>query len=159
VRGENPARTGLGSMEWKQATECASSRNPNGVTIDGANDQGGTERDHPAGAPRPRLGDCELIRPLGRGAMGGVYEARQVSLNRRVTVKMSRAGGCATEAGVQGFQNEGEAVAQLDHPRIVPIYEVGKIDDCHYFSMKLIPGGSLAQRLDAFHSNTRAAAR
>ncbi len=91
--------------------------------------------------------------------MGVVYEARQVRLNRLVAIKMIRAGAFATEAEVQRFQNEAEAVAQLDHPRIVPIHEVGKIGDCHYFSMKLIRGGSLAHRLDAFRSDTRAAAR
>ncbi len=87
--------------------------------------------------------------------MGVVYEARQAGLNRHVAVKMIRAGQFATEAEVQRFQNEAEAVAQLDHPRIVPIYEVGKIKDHHYFSMKLIPAGSLANRLDAFPSDTR----
>jgi serine/threonine-protein kinase len=107
-------------------------------------------------APR-RLGDFELMKPLGRGAMGVVYEARQVSLNRRVVLKLIRAGVFATETEVQRFRNEAEAVAQLDHPRIVPIHEVGMDDECHYFSMKLIPGGSLANRLDEYRDNPRAA--
>jgi WD40 repeat protein/tRNA A-37 threonylcarbamoyl transferase component Bud32 len=118
----------------------------------------GSGGDHPAGATSRRLGDYELIRLLGQGAMGSVYEARQARLNRLVAIKMIRAGAFATDAEVQRFQNEATAVAQLDHPRIVPIHEVGKIGDCHYFSMKLIRGGSLAHRLDAFRSNPRAAA-
>ena len=92
-----------------------------------------------------RLGDFELVRRLGEGAMGVVFEARQVSLNRPVAVKMIRAGLFAGEADLRRFRIEAEAVAHLDHPRIVPIYDVGEHQDCHYFSMKLIRGGSLAQ--------------
>ena len=117
----------------------------------------GSRDDRRIGAPLVRLGDFELIQPLGRGAMGVVYEARQLSLNRLVAIKTIRAGVFATEAEVQRFRNEAEAVAQLDHPRIVPIHEVGKIGDCHYFSMKLLPGGSLAHRLETFRADPLAA--
>ena len=106
-----------------------------------------------------RLGDFELIRRLGEGAMGAVFEARQVSLNRPVAVKMVRAGLFAGEADLRRFRIEVEAVAHLDHPRIVPIYGVGEHDDCHYFSMKLIRGGSLATRLPDSPADPRAAAR
>ena len=119
--------------------------------------------DAPAGLSAPwtptRLGDFELVRRLGEGAMGVVFEARQVSLNRPVAVKMIRAGLFAGEADLRRFRIEAEAVAHLDHPRIVPIYGVGKHDDCHYFSMKLIRGGSLARRLAVYPANPRAAAR
>src|SRR5262249_54003023 len=67
-----------------------------------------------------RLGECELVRRLGEGSMGVVYEARQVSLNRPVAVKMVRAGLLAREADPRRFRIEAEAVAHLDHPRIVP---------------------------------------
>jgi eukaryotic-like serine/threonine-protein kinase len=106
-----------------------------------------------------RLGDFELVRRLGEGAMGVVFEARQVSLNRPVAVKMIRAGLFAGEADLRRFRLEAEAVAHLDHPRIVPIYGVGEHQDCHYFSMKLIRGGSLAGRLPAYPADPRAAAR
>jgi WD40 repeat protein len=106
-----------------------------------------------------RLGDFELVRRLGEGAMGVVFEARQVSLNRSVAVKTIRAGLFAGEADLRRFRVEAEAVAQLDHPRIVPIYGVGEREDCHYFSMKLIPGGSLASRLTEYLADPRAAAR
>ena len=106
-----------------------------------------------------RLGDFELVRRLGEGAMGVVFEARQVSLNRPVAVKMVRAGLFAGEADLRRFRIEAEAVAHLDHPRIVPIYGVWEHEDCHYFGMKLIPGGSLARRLPAYTADPRAAAR
>ncbi len=110
------------------------------------------------GAPM-RLGDFELVRRLGEGAMGVVFEARQVSLNRPVALKMIRAGLFAAEADLRRFRIEAEAVAHLDHPRIVPIYGIGEHDDCHYFSMKLVRGGSLAQRLPDYAADPRAAAR
>ena len=106
-----------------------------------------------------RLGDFELVRRLGEGSMGVVFEARQVSLNRPVAVKMTRAGLFAGEADLRRFRLEAEAVALLDHARIVPIYGVWEHEGCHYFGMKLIPGGSLARRLPEFTANPRAAAR
>ena len=106
-----------------------------------------------------RLGDFELVRRLGEGAMGVVFEARQVSLNRPVAVKMIRAGLFAGESDLRRFRLEAEAVAHLDHPRIVPIYGVWEDQDCHYFSMKLIRGGSLARRLPSSPADPRAAAQ
>ncbi|MFO0950107.1 MAG: serine/threonine-protein kinase [Isosphaeraceae bacterium] len=106
----------------------------------------------------PTVGEYELVRRLGRGAMGDVYEARQVRLNRVVALKMIRAGLLASDEDVQRFRNEAEAVALLDHPRIVTIYAVGEDQGLHHFSMKLIRGGSLAERVEAFRKDPRAAA-
>jgi WD40 repeat protein len=106
----------------------------------------------------PTIGDYELIRRLGRGAMGDVYEARQVRLNRIVALKMIRAGLLATDEDVQRFRNEAQAVALLDHPHIVTIYAVGEDEGFHHFSMKLIRGGSLEERIGAFRKDPRAAA-
>ncbi len=128
---------------------------------DSADPRGARLGAHDLSAPLipTRLGDFELLRRVGEGTMGVVFEARQVSLNRPVAIKMIRVGLFAGEADLRRFRLEAEAVAHLDHPRIVPIYGVWEDRDCHYFSMKLIPGGSLARRMPSFTEDPRAAAR
>src|SRR5262249_46321636 len=104
------------------------------------------------------FGDYELQRMLGEGGMGIVYQARQLSLNRPVALKMIKAARFASAADLRRFQNEADAVGGLDNPNIVPIFEVGKFEDQHYFSMKLIGGESLDKRLKDYAADPRRAA-
>src|SRR5262245_31614796 len=90
-----------------------------------------------------RLGDFEIICEVGRGGMGVVYEARQVSLNRPVALKVLSSGLGLSPHAVQRFRREAAAAAKLHHTHIVPVYATGEQDGTHFYAMELVEGPSL----------------
>jgi eukaryotic-like serine/threonine-protein kinase len=113
----------------------------------------------PLGTKVRYIGDYELLEELGRGGMGVVYKARQSKLNRLVALKMILAGEYAVVKELARFRSEGHAVARLQHPNIVQIFEVGEHDGHPYFSLEFVDGGSLAQKLDGTPLPPRPAAK
>ena len=113
-------------------------------------------------APSPAMpasvGEYELLDELGRGGMGVVYRAHQASLDRDVAVKMILRGDWASAVDLARFRSEAESAARLEHPNIVPIYEVGEHDGLPFFSMRLIDGVTFSQRMSEGPMDSRAAA-
>ena len=96
----------------------------------------------PAALPARRLGDFELVREIGRGGMGVVYEVRQSSLQRRVALKVLPPGLGLSREGLARFEREARAAAALHHTNIVPVYAIGEDQGFHFYAMELIEGAS-----------------
>lgn len=96
-------------------------------------------------APRKRLGDFEIVREIGRGGMGIVYEARQLSLNRKVALKVISGGLALSTSAIVRFRREAEAAAKLHHTNIIPIHFTGEVDGTHYYAMEFVEGTTLDQ--------------
>ncbi len=95
-----------------------------------------------------RLGDFEILGELGRGGMGVVYEARQISLNRRVALKVLPPGLGLTQDARIRFEREAQAAARLHHTNIVSVHAIGEQDGHHFYAMELVDGGPLSRILD-----------
>jgi WD40 repeat protein/serine/threonine protein kinase len=106
-----------------------------------------------------RIPGYEILAELGRGGMGVVYKARQIGLNRLVAIKMILSGSLAGESEIARFKNEAEAVAKLQHPNIVQIYEIGEYQGHPYFSLEYVDGGSLDRKLQGTPQPPEEAAR
>lgn len=107
----------------------------------------------------PRLADYEILEEIGRGGMGVVYKARQISLNRIVAVKTLQTGRVDTLINQLRFQSEAESAGGLDHPHIVSVFEIGEADEQPFFSMPLIAGTTLSRRIAEGPLANREAAR
>jgi serine/threonine protein kinase len=105
--------------------------------------------DNLTGAPLKRLGDLRIVREIGRGGMGIVYEAVQETLDRRVALKLLPRHSFLDLRTVQRFRREAQAVAQLHHPHIVPVFGVGEQEGLHYYVMQLIAGRGLHEVIRA----------
>ncbi len=102
------------------------------------------------GTPLPeRFGGFDIVRELGRGGMGIVYEARQATLDRTVALKVLIGGARASASDNERFYTEARSAARLQHPNIVAVYDVGEHDGQPYFTMRRVDGETLAQRLIA----------
>jgi serine/threonine protein kinase len=107
-----------------------------------------------------RLGDFRILREVGRGGMGVVYEAEQVSLRRRVALKVLRFGAVTDEVAMRRFQREAETVGRLHHTNIVPIFAVGAEEGVRYYAMQFIEGRDLSALVrEAREAGQRLAAR
>ncbi len=101
--------------------------------------------------PGQTVGDFRLLREIGRGGMGVVYEAEQISLRRRVALKILPFTAGHDEKQINRFKNEAQAAAQIKHPNIVPVFAVGEECGVHYYAMQLVEGQSLTTLLAELH--------
>jgi WD40 repeat protein/serine/threonine protein kinase len=149
------------TLDFKSDLSRPSSPPPGDTPSNAATIPRGAEAKTPSGTPilSQHIPGYELLGELGRGGMGIVYKARQIKLNRIVALKMILAGAQADPSQMARFRAEAEAVARLQHPCIVQIYEISEHDGCPYFSLEYVDGGTLAQKLTGAAQPPRLAAQ
>ena len=147
---DTPGRTLAGEVDPGQATGGVTLAHETSVTATGVGDatHAGPTDSPPAHRPAPTIAGYEIEGELGRGAMGVVYRARQVRLNRPCALKVILAGAHADPVAAVRFLAEAEAVARLQHPHIVQIHHIGEADGLPFFELEYVEGGSLDRRLD-----------
>lgn len=117
---------------------------------------GNSGEQNPSSAPTlPVFGDFELLEEIARGGMGVVYLARDKGLDRIVAIKTILNGQFASQESKARFFAEAAAAAKLDHPGIIPVYEIGEVQDQPFFAMKYISGGSFASQMNRYRSDLR----
>jgi eukaryotic-like serine/threonine-protein kinase len=114
------------------------------LPVDGGSNGPTAEADAHTAAAGKVFGEFQIVREIGRGGMGVVYEARQFNIGRRVALKVLPLAAAMDPKALQRFQLEAQVAALLQHPHIVPVHAVGTVDQVPYFAMQLIEGGSLA---------------
>ncbi len=140
LRGLCPRCTVRACLESAEALEPAGEDRPRGR-------EGPTEAGELAPTAERFFGGYELLEELGRGGMGVVYRARQLNVQREVALKMVAPQRLVSAHDVQRFKLEAETAARLDHPNILPIYDVGECQGQPYYTMKLVRAGNLAGRM------------
>ena len=113
----------------------------------------------PTFEPRQRVGDYEILEEIGRGGMGVVFRARQISLDRIVALKMILRGELASASDLTRFRGEAESAARLHHPNVTAVYEIGDHEGQPFFSMQFVEGTTLARRIAEGPLPAREAAR
>jgi WD40 repeat protein/serine/threonine protein kinase len=146
-RGERPSLQEYADRLPEMASEIREMF-PALLEVELAEEQGRGEAGPPVAPPPARIGDYRIVREIGRGGMGVVYEAEQVSLGRRVALKILRWPSARDRTTLERFRREAKAAARLHHTNIVPIFEVGQEGEVCYYAMQLIKGQSLDSVVD-----------